>query len=83
VPYGLATAIAAAIHYRNPNDFVNDQLAGNTANVDPSADELRRMLECEGIESVLQKVCKLRPGELLYDLILQKEKELAEFGWLC
>jgi len=64
-PEGLALAAAAAIRYRNPGD--------------PSAEELRRLHESEGTGAVLEKVCKLSPGDPLYELILQKENDLDTF----
>ncbi|MFV0413748.1 MAG: hypothetical protein ACK5L3_10855 [Oscillospiraceae bacterium] len=68
VPNGLATAAAAAVHYKNP--------------ADPSATELEAMLLAHGTPYVLQQVCKLNVADTLFGLILEKEKELCEKGYL-
>lgn len=67
-PENLAIAAAAAIHYDSPGD--------------ESADELKRMLTEEGVDAVLEKVCKLDPQGALAMLIKEKEQLLKEWGWI-
>jgi len=62
-PEGLATAIAAAIHYVSPGD--------------PSAEKLADMRSTVGTAGILEEICKIRQGETLFDLVLEKEKELG------
>lgn len=64
VPEGLATAIAAALHYENPDD--------------PSAVKLAAMLREQGSGYVLDQVCGLQ-GDPLRALVLEKEKELLSW----
>jgi len=40
------------------------------------------MREAEGIDAVIEKVCKLDPNGELADLIRAKEKMLRERGWI-
>lgn len=67
-PENLATAIAAAIYYRNPED--------------ESARELARMVKEEGIDAVLKNVCEIDPDGELGSLIKEKIKQIKEWGWL-
>lgn len=67
-PVGLATAIAAAIHYRSPGD--------------PSAEELERLLQAHGTGYILKNICKREKGDSLYALVLEREGWLKEMGWL-
>jgi mannitol-1-phosphate 5-dehydrogenase len=60
-PVPVAKAIAAALHYRNPND--------------PSAEDLAKMVEQEGPAKVLEEVCHLPSGKLR-DLILREYEGL-------
>lgn len=67
-PEGLATAIAAAIHYRNPED--------------PSALELQNLLARQGSAAVLISVCGLPPEDDLHQLVLDKERLLRSRQWI-
>ena len=67
-PENLAIAAAAAIHYDSPGD--------------ESAEELKRLLANEGIDAVLEKVCKLDPNGELAMLIKEKEQLLKKWGWI-
>ena len=67
-PENLATAIAAAIYYRNPED--------------ESARELACMVKEEGIDAVLKNVCEIDPDGELGSLIKEKIKQIKEWGWL-
>jgi len=69
IPVGLATAIVAAVYYKSSDD-------------DPSGSELKKMREDCGVEVILSEICKLKPDDPLYDLILLKEKEMKEEGWI-
>ncbi|MFW5697240.1 MAG: mannitol-1-phosphate 5-dehydrogenase [Fimbriimonadaceae bacterium] len=60
-PVPVAKAIAAALCYRNPND--------------PSAEDLRKMIEQEGPAKVLDEVCHLPMGELR-ELVLKQYEGL-------
>jgi len=68
VPENLCTAAAAAMYYVSPGD--------------ESAEQLQAMREAEGIDAVIEKVCKLDPNGELADLIRAKEKMLRERGWI-
>ena len=68
VPEGLATAIAAALYYENPDD--------------PSAVELQRIRSEVGSEGALERICKIQPGERLYRLVLEKQAMLEEKEWI-
>jgi mannitol-1-phosphate 5-dehydrogenase len=69
MPEGIAAAAAAAIYYNGgPND--------------PSSKELRMLREAEGPEGVLQKVCGLSAGDLLYGMIQNKIEELRDKKWI-
>ena len=68
VPENLAIAAAAAIHYDSPGD--------------ESAEELRRMRTEEGVDAVLEKVCKLDPQGELALLIKENEQLLKKWGWI-
>lgn len=67
-PAAIAWAIAAAIHYRQPDD--------------PSAVALHQMVTDQGTAAVLEQVCKIRPDEPLFSLVLAQEKKLRELGWI-
>ncbi len=67
-PLGLATAIAAAIHYENPGD--------------PSAEELRQLLKVHGTGHILENICGLEKDGTIYNLVLKKEKELKDLQWI-
>ncbi len=67
-PEGIATAIAAAIHYQSPGD--------------PSAEQLQAMRSANGTAYVLKTVCMISPDEPLGRLVLNKEREIADRGWL-
>lgn len=67
-PDGLATAIAAAIHYVNPED--------------PSALELQCLLARQGSAAVLVNVCGLQPEDGLHQLALDKERLLRSRQWI-
>ena len=67
-PENLAVAIAAAMHYNSPKD--------------PSAEELAGMRAEQGIDAVLEKVCKIEPDGELGLLIKEKVAELKEKGWV-
>jgi len=54
-PANIAAGIRSALNYRNPDD--------------PAAVQLARMIDEKGIEYVLQHVCKLKPGEKLYEIM--------------
>lgn len=66
VPEHLCVSIAAAIYYENPSDR--------------SAVELKRIREQEGIDAVLQKVCKLDKKDSLCELIKSKIDYLKQKG---
>ncbi len=63
-PQSLCTGIAAAILYTN--------------DADPSAAELKKMRETEGVGAVLQKICRIDPEEAMGRLVLTKVKELEQ-----
>lgn len=67
-PENLCTAIAAAIYYVSEGDEF--------------ARELVRMRTEEGIDAVLEKVCKLDPDGELGMLIKEKIALLKEWGWI-
>ena len=56
IPEGVIHSIAAALCYDNP--------------ADESAVKLQNMITAQGVDSVLQQVCKLNPDQQLYRLIL-------------
>jgi len=66
MPHYLATAIAAAIHYTNPDD--------------QSAVELSEILAAHGTRHVLTNVCKLDKASPLIKLVLEKEQVLLQKG---
>lgn len=68
MPENLATAIAAAIYYKN--------------NGDESARELERIRKEEGIDAVLTKVCQIDANGALGELIKTKITLLKERGWV-
>ena len=67
-PENLATAIAAAIHYVSPSD--------------PFAVELLRLRETEGVDYILENVCKLERESTLALLIKEKIELLKEKGYI-
>ena len=68
IPENLAVSIACAIHYYEPTD--------------PFAVELRAMLENEGVDAILAKVCKIEPDGVLGELVKKKIDYIKELGWL-
>lgn len=66
-PEHLCTAIAAAVYYVNPED--------------ESAVELERIRK-EGVDAVLEKVCRLDPSGGLGMLVKEKIRLLKEWGWI-
>lgn len=68
LPHNLCVAIAAAIHYVSEGDEF--------------ARELVRMRTEEGIDAVIEKVCKLEPNGELGMLIKEKIQLLKEWGWI-
>ena len=67
-PENLATAIAAAIHYTNEGDEF--------------AVKLRKMREAEGVDYVIENVCKLDPNGSLAMLVKEKIEMLKERGYI-
>ena len=67
-PENLCIAIAAAIHYVSPQDEF--------------ANELVRMRKEEGIDAIVEKVCKLDPQGELAMLIKEKIELLKTWGWI-
>lgn len=67
-PENLCIAIAAAIHYVSEGDEF--------------ARELVRMRTEEGVDAVLEKVCKLDPNGELGLMIKEKIALLKEWGWI-
>lgn len=67
-PENLCTAIAAAIYYKSENDEF--------------ANELNRIRKEEGVDAVLEKVCKLDKNSPLSLLIKEKIELLKEKGWI-
>ena len=67
-PENLCIAIAAAIHYVSPQDEF--------------ANELVRMRTEEGIDAVLEKVCKLDSQGELAMMIKEKIELLKTWGWI-
>ena len=67
-PEALSTVIAAAIYYDNPDD--------------PIAQILTALVKEEGIEYVLDSICKLSDQKELKKLIVQKVSMLKERGWI-
>lgn len=67
-PHNLCIAIAAAIYYVSEGDEF--------------ARELVRMRTEEGIDAVIEKVCKLNPEGELGMLIKEKIELLKEWGWI-
>lgn len=68
VPEALAVAIACAIHYEQPDDEF--------------AVALKQMREEQGIEYILENVCKLELNSPLAQLILQKVQQIRQWGWV-
>lgn len=66
-PDNLCIAIAAAVYYVNPED--------------ESAVELERIRK-EGVDAVLEKVCRLDPSGGLGMLVKEKIRLLKEWGWI-
>ena len=67
-PHNLCIAIAAAIYYVSEGDEF--------------ARELVRMRTEEGVDAVIEKVCKLDPNGELGMLIKEKIEVLKEWGWI-
>ncbi|MBR4866616.1 MAG: mannitol dehydrogenase, partial [Clostridia bacterium] len=68
-PENLAVAIACAIFYTQPTDEF--------------AVALQTLRETEGVEAVIEKVCKLDPAGELGQLILQKIDLIRKWGWIA
>ncbi|MBE6614629.1 MAG: hypothetical protein E7631_04910 [Ruminococcaceae bacterium] len=68
LPEHLCISIAAALYYVSPGD--------------PSAEELVRMRQEEGIDAVLTKVCSLEPEGTIGKLVKEKITLLKEWGWI-
>jgi mannitol-1-phosphate 5-dehydrogenase len=64
-PVSLALAIAAALHYTNPQD--------------PAAVKLQTMLANDGLDAVLETVCGIDPHGELAALIKQRMPDVAAF----
>lgn len=68
VPENLCVAIAAAIEYTSPGDEF--------------AEELARMRKEEGIDYIIENVCKLNPSSPLAMLIKEKRELLKKEGYI-
>lgn len=68
VPENLAVAIACAIHYEEPSDEF--------------ANQLQKLREEEGVDAVIEKVCKLDINGSLAKLILEKVDLIKKWGWI-
>lgn len=68
IPENIATAIAAALYYDNPLDTI--------------ALELKRVRENNGIDYVLENICKIDPLGQLALLIKEKIVKLQEMRWI-
>ncbi len=66
----LATTLAAAIYYpaTNPKD--------------PTAEELHRLREEQGIDAVLERVCHIMPSEPAAKIVKEQISFLKKKGWL-
>lgn len=66
----LATTLAAALYYpvTNPED--------------PTAEKLLKMREEQGIDMVLEQVCKISPTEKAAEIIKEQIQFLGHKGWL-
>lgn len=69
VPHHLAIAIACAIHYEQPGDEF--------------AVELQRLRREEGVDYILENVCKLDTEGELAQLIRQKIDLIRQWGWIA
>jgi mannitol-1-phosphate 5-dehydrogenase len=67
-PEHIAIAIACAIYYDEPTDEL--------------AQQLKVMRETEGIDAVLENVCKIEPQGELAMLVKEKIKLIKKWGWL-
>lgn len=68
IPENLAVAIAAAIHYEEPGDEF--------------AVALKDMRENQGIDYILENVCKIEKDGVLGKLVKEKINWIREEGWL-
>lgn len=70
VPEGLATSIAAALFYEQPSD--------------PIAMQLKSLREQQGIDYILENICRLdkEKDKQLISLIKEKIGMLRERGWV-
>lgn len=68
VPENICVAIAAAIEYTSPGDEF--------------AEELARMRKEEGIDYIIENVCKLNPSSPLAMLIKEKRELLKKEGYI-
>jgi len=64
LPIYLCVGIAAALQYDEPYDL--------------SAQQMNRMIAQNGIESVLNTICKLNPGEKIWNLIIFLYNNITE-----
>jgi mannitol-1-phosphate 5-dehydrogenase len=67
-PEGLATAIAAAIYYSDPNDA--------------RAKELTHIRLTNGIDYILDEICKIKRYPAFKNLIIEKILYLRKIGWI-
>lgn len=69
-PIHEARTLAAALYYTSENES------------DPSASQLCSMRREEGVDAVLQKICKISPTEKLAVYVHEQIDELRELGWI-
>lgn len=69
-PVNEARTLAAALYYHSENES------------DPSAAELRRMRREEGVDAVLQRVCRISQTEKLAEYVHEQIDELRKLGWI-
>lgn len=67
---GLAAVLAAALYYPADNP------------ADPTAQILEEMRKSQGIDRVLEEICKIKPGEQLAVQVKKQIVFLREKGWL-
>ncbi|MEF9973430.1 MAG: mannitol-1-phosphate 5-dehydrogenase [Clostridia bacterium] len=69
-PKYVARTLAAALYYTSDNDS------------DPTCRALMKMRREEGIDMVMEKICKIFPGEPLADFVHVRIDELKRLGWI-
>ena len=69
-PVNEARTLAAALYYTTENEN------------DPSASQLCAMRRKEGVDAVLQKICKISPTERLAVYVHEQIDELRKLGWI-